>query len=129
MLWKLDSEHRVVECSSIIEWGEFLSSGDRIVEQTNLDTDIFVSTVFLGMDHRWDNSGPPLLFETMVFGLSAEDEDMVQRYSSWDDAVTGHKATVRKVKEIINGSAMGYNQSPYQGRDTPCRIGAVKKGE
>ena len=27
-----------------------------------------VSTVFLGMDHNWRREGPPILFETMVFG-------------------------------------------------------------
>lgn len=27
-----------------------------------------VSTVFLGLDHSWTPGGPPLVFETMVFG-------------------------------------------------------------
>lgn len=55
-----------------------------------------VSTVFLGTDHSFGD-GPPLLFETMVFGLS--DEEPCDRYSTWDEAVAGHAAMVAWAKE------------------------------
>jgi len=43
------------------------SSTDRIVAKTDIDGEVEVSTVFLGLDHAvWD--GPPMLFETMIFG-------------------------------------------------------------
>ena len=29
---------------------------------------VFISTVFLGIDHNFNLEGPPLLFETMIFG-------------------------------------------------------------
>lgn len=35
--------------------------------------DIRVSTVFLGMDHSW-SGGPPVLWETMVFGGKLDQE-------------------------------------------------------
>lgn len=48
-----------------------------------------VSTVFLGLNHQW-NDGPPLLWETMVFGLSG-DEEIMLRYTSKVDALDGHR--------------------------------------
>jgi hypothetical protein len=55
-----------------------------------------VSTVFLGLDHRWGD-GPPLLFETMVFGgpLNGNQE----RYSTWDAAAEGHTLWLMRVSE------------------------------
>jgi hypothetical protein len=53
--------------------------------------------VFLGLDHRFGGSGPPLLFETMIFGGPLDEE--MWRYSSWDAAEAGHAAAVRKARE------------------------------
>lgn len=87
------------------EWSAWMfgdESKRRIVEKTPVAGGIIeVSTVFLGLNHRHFGDGPPLLFETMVFGLTMEDGDMQWRYSTWDDAEAGHKATVRKVKRIL----------------------------
>lgn len=59
---------------------------------------IMISTVFLGLDHRW-SGGPPLLFETMVFnGPLSEEQD---RYTTWEQAVAGHKAMVERVKQAM----------------------------
>lgn len=59
---------------------------------------IRVSTAFLGLDHQF-GSGPPLLWETMVFGL--EDDEPCERYSSYEDAVAGHQ---RYVNEHLHGA-------------------------
>jgi len=53
---------------------------------------IRVSTVFLHLDHSWGD-GPPVLFETMVFGDDTEDERQ-ERYFTWDQAMKGHQAIV-----------------------------------
>lgn len=50
-----------------------------------------VSTVFLGINHGLVD-GPPVLFETMVFG--PEGEEHCQRYSTWEEAAAGHAAVV-----------------------------------
>ena len=52
--------------------------------------------VFLGLDHSF-GSGPPLLFETMVFGGPLDEE--MDRYTTWDEAEAGHKAMVKRVQE------------------------------
>jgi hypothetical protein len=99
--------HTPVPCYSMSEWGQFLASNERIVARTGNDTK-WVSTVFLGIDHRYWN-GPPLVFESMAFVDEGKTIDDLhggrtwvptsldcERYSSWDDAEIGHKAMVRK---------------------------------
>lgn len=54
-----------------------------------------ISTVFLCLDHQ-HGDGPPLLFETMVFGGPLTDEQ--ERYSTWDEAEEGHKRKVKRVR-------------------------------
>jgi len=59
--------------------------------------EIRVSTKFLGMDHCY-NDGPPVLFETMIFG-GAHDQYQ-ERYTSWKKAKEGHAiALVLSIKE------------------------------
>lgn len=51
-----------------------------------------VSTIFLGMDHDWTFRGPPVLWETMLFGC-AEGSKLDQycvRYTSAKAAKRGH---------------------------------------
>lgn len=48
-----------------------------------------VSTVFLGLDHGFSESGPPLLFETMIFGKTSY-EHYQERSYTWDDALRAH---------------------------------------
>lgn len=49
--------------------------------------DIHVSTVWLGLNHAWGD-GPPLIFETMIFG-GAHDQYQ-ERYATKESAVAGH---------------------------------------
>lgn len=55
-----------------------------------------VSTVFLSVDHQW-GEGPPVLFETMIFG--GPHADWTDRYSTWDEAVAGHERVVAALTE------------------------------
>ena len=102
--------HTPIPCYSLYEWGRWLETcGEkRVVAWTGNDVK-YVSTVFLGTDHRMWGEGPPILFESMAFihqgrtmNFFGRGEEAVpdvldqQRYSSWDDAETGHKAMVRK---------------------------------
>lgn len=81
-----------VEVADILTWARWFETADRIVEQTTLSREVTVSTVFLGLDHRFVGGGPPLLFETMVFGGKRDGAQW--RYSTWDEAAAGHEAAV-----------------------------------
>ena len=61
-----------------------------------------VSTVFLVIDHQYDN-GPPLLFKTLVFGGPLADE--MERYSTRAEALAGHAAMVARVRAKMEGGA------------------------
>lgn len=56
---------------------------------TKLDFRIRVSTVFLGLDHNWSGEGPPILWETIVFGGPRCRE--MNRYDSRAAALAGHE--------------------------------------
>ena len=47
--------HKVVPVDDVFVWGKWLQgSGElRIVEQTTLKNKLWVSTVFLGINHNW----------------------------------------------------------------------------
>lgn len=84
-----------VPCDNLLEWGNWLETADRCVAKTRIG-DIEISTVFLGLDHRFSGDGKPLLFETMVFG--GEHDGEMDRYSTWEQAEKGHQKIVEKVK-------------------------------
>jgi hypothetical protein len=94
----LDAEDRVVR-ADLITWARWFEYANRHVGYTQITSECLVSTVFLGLDHRFSGNGPPLLFETIIFGGPLDQAQ--NRYSSWDDAEAGHKAAVRKARAAI----------------------------
>jgi hypothetical protein len=68
----------------------------KVVQQDTLPNGKFVSTVFLGLDHGWEDRNKPdykpVLWETMVFSDQEFGADeYMERYSSYEDALEGHK--------------------------------------
>ena len=53
--------------ASVVEWGQWFEAADRKVALTQVKNRVYISTVFLGIDHAFGGR-LPLLFETMVFG-------------------------------------------------------------
>lgn len=62
-----------------------------------------ISTVWLGLDHSSGMGGPPLIFETMVFGHGDEPlyEWEQRRYSTKEQARAGHEETVAAVMDFL----------------------------
>jgi hypothetical protein len=94
--WTLDG-HTPVPTDDIMEWGRLFDEtpGGRAVGKDTIG-DVFVSTVFLGMDHGY-GEGPPILFETMVF--RGEMDQYQWRYATWAEAEAGHARVVAAVRE------------------------------
>jgi hypothetical protein len=82
-----------VPATDLIEWARWLETADRTVRQDQIG-EVKVSTVFLGLDHNWSD-GPPILFETMVFG--GEHDGECERYSTWEEAEAGHVAVLLRI--------------------------------
>ena len=76
------------------EWAKAFKDPRRI-GKTNVG-DAEVSTVWLGSDHQFGD-GPPLIFETMIFGGSHD--QFCDRYSTKEEALAGHKRIVLALLE------------------------------
>lgn len=93
------NEDHSIEAVDLTTWAVWFEKSDRRVRRSVYndvnDNEIVVSTVFLGLDHSFSDGGPPILFETMVFGGKLDEE--MERYATWDQAVAGHDRMLRKV--------------------------------
>lgn len=86
---------RAGEPMSLEAWGTRF--GDMEYKRVAFDKvgEVEVSTVWLGLNHRF-NEGPPLIFETMVFGGPMDQE--CNRYSTETEALAGHAHMVAVVR-------------------------------
>lgn len=92
----LGPDHEVVR-ADVATWDAwYCDFGRRIVGQTDVGG-YLVSTVFLGLDHRFDGDGQPVVFETLVFGTGGW-ADSQWRYSTWDEAAQGHARACTMVR-------------------------------
>lgn len=93
--WYILDGHTPVKC---IDWADGMRAFENI-ENCRVARDEFgdivISTIFLGLDHRLGD-GPPLLFETMIFG--GEHDGWQERCSTWEGAEAMHEAAVAMVK-------------------------------
>lgn len=93
----LDEQGNPKEVDNILEWARWFETADRIVAKTKVGK-FDVSTVFLGIDHSF-GQGPPLLYETMIFG-SGMDGEYQERYPTKMKALSGHERAVRHAKKL-----------------------------
>ena len=89
--FKLDSNNQPVEIS-FEDWSRNQRGSTQLAITM---VDYRVSTIFLGI-----GMGPheKTLFETMVFTSSGSDYGKTRRYSSYEEALQGHKETVAEMK-------------------------------
>ena len=86
--------HDAVPCV-MEDWAEtFTDTESRRVALTAIGGSE-VSTVFLGLNHN-HRGGPPLLFETMIFGGPLDQEQ--DRCGTWDEAVALHERMCQRVR-------------------------------
>ncbi len=84
------------EPMEMMAWARALES-ERRVASDELPNGRWVSTVWIGLDHRFSDDGPPLIFETMVFPAKGEMGELdADRYSTEAEARAGHAAMVEK---------------------------------
>ena len=76
-----------------MEWANQIEKMDRHVADETIDHKR-ISTIWMGLNHNYFE-GEPLLFETMIF--SDDGEIYCKRYSTWDEAMEGHKKAVQWV--------------------------------
>lgn len=69
---------------------------NRRIAVTEIDTNIEVSTVFLGLDHNFFGNAAPLLFETMILGGSHANDQW--RCAFYNQALKQHAKAVEIAK-------------------------------
>ena len=89
--------HNPVPARSLMEWTNWFVENQalrRVAEDTV--GEVKISTVFLGIDYSFDSSGPPTLFETMIFG--GPHNQWQKRCATWDEAEAIHARAVKLVR-------------------------------
>ena len=81
------------------KWAKWFGKGSNRRVARDIVGKKTISTVFLGMDYNFTGKKKPLLFETMVFG---QDEEYMERYSTWQEAKEGHKKILKKYQNENN---------------------------
>jgi hypothetical protein len=85
--------HKVMPCD-LMTWARWFEKNDRRVAEDQIG-DVWVSTVFLGLDHSFADS-KPVLFETMIFG--GEHDLYLTRCETWEEAEAMHAKAVALVR-------------------------------
>jgi hypothetical protein len=110
-----DRDDPAAHVDALQKWAHGFGLESRLVHQSHLYfKTVFISTVFLGLDHSFSASGgPPILWETLM-----DDEaggipyDVVDRCAGgWSDAVNMHNAWYNKV--LANVSVYYYAITHY----------------
>ncbi len=101
--YTLDGNNNPVLCT-LREWGDLYQSEtgqDRRRVALDKVDGYEISTVFIGLDHRYAFSKKPLLFETMVFGKNPGDGYQTH-CSTWKEAEEMHKKAIQWIKDGCN---------------------------
>jgi hypothetical protein len=102
--YKLEGK-KIVPVGDLLEWAKWFEEHheEKVVARTHIKRpggdQILISTVFLGLDHRF-GQGDPVLFETMVFGGPLDQHQ--DRYTTYNKAELGHKKMVKKVFNALS---------------------------
>jgi hypothetical protein len=101
----LDKDGNPVPEPDIRKWADWYEEDKRRVALTILKRpfkdDVSISTVFLGIDHSFSFGGPPILFETMIFG--GEHDQWQDRYFTRVESLQGHAEAVELAKQSLYG--------------------------
>lgn len=92
----LDDKGNPVIVPNLITWACWMQTDSKKVAITEVEGG-WVSTVFLGLDHNW-NDGPPILWETLVFG-GVLDQEMNRCAGSLEQAEAMHLRMVERVNK------------------------------
>jgi len=85
----------------LMDWAQAFETDDRVVASDYVG-DVHVSTVWLGLDHQYGD-GPPLIFETMIFGGELDGEQW--RDSTEEQAKDSHAHAVAQVAALRVGAS------------------------
>ena len=86
-------------------WCDWMQDPTKRVVRAEKIHDVWISTIFLGMNHAYRDDLPPTLWETMT-SVETQDlepvkdhelNDKIWRYQSFDEAIAGHQKICKLV--------------------------------
>jgi hypothetical protein len=83
----LNADHSVTRVDDLLAWAAWFETADRTVAKAHRQG-FEVSTVFLGLDHSF-RGGP-----------RQPGELYCERYSTWDEALAGHRRALEAVANM-----------------------------
>lgn len=94
----LDEAGEPVAMDDVVAWGLWFEAhpDERGLARDRVRDDVEISTVFLGLDHSFLPSGPPVLWETMIFG--GPDDQAQWRHTSRGHALAFHQELVARAE-------------------------------
>lgn len=98
-----------VLCDDLMEWARKFNIETRHVATDDIGG-AHISTVFLGIDHRFrfgekEEKLPPLLFETMIF--DGVEDGYQRRCCTWEEAEAQHAEAVELVRRATASADKG----------------------
>jgi hypothetical protein len=100
MKYILDEHGNPKSEPDLITWAEWMGADrNRIIVRQDRIGASKVSTVFLGLDYNFDKEGPPVLWETMVFGGEL-DQTMERCSGNREQAEAMHQGMVERVEAV-----------------------------
>lgn len=101
----INADNSVSPMDDLVEWSSRFETDERRIAYTYMADGRIVSTVFLGIDHRFHNSGPPLIFETMVFpSVKDYNEEWCERTSTYGEARKTHEQGIAEAERLAGVS-------------------------
>ena len=134
-------KHYILKKDNVVEvtfdvWCTWMESScaNRVLAKTRIGH-IEVSTVFLGLDHGFEETGAPIIFESMIFEDTSikvlgrtlkqveleldydEGSDPIvtqQRYCTHAEALVGHATMVADVKKLLHAAGIAAEEYAVQ---------------
>jgi hypothetical protein len=104
----LDANGTPIECDDLLMWAQWFETATNRRVAYNKIPEGEISTVFLGLDHNFGDKGPPVLYETKVFGGILDGEQ--DRYSTVVEAKEGHLKMVERVLASKNSRDVSFEE-------------------
>jgi len=101
--WYILKNKIPVKCNDLNELSTFNSSTEKIIKKSYIE-DCELSTVFLGLDHNFSNSGKPVLFETIFFykTIASDSILLLYRYCHYHTALNNHNRLWKIIEYMFN---------------------------
>ena len=97
----------------LMDWAQHVEDREYATVAQHWIRGWMVSTVWLGLNHNFLGSGPPLIFETMVFPPGDEagehgtmSEEYCDRYPTEEAAQAGHDRALSWVREKLGDDSV-----------------------